>query len=276
MAELIYKYCRDYGVRFIENRKLQFSPPIDFDDRFELRPQPGDPTLSIEDSNVLLDDDRRMRVWYESTKSRTPFDKWLSARRGSPTKFNLEVSKVMPAAIERYCPGALANISNEYGMACFSEIPSDVRMWSHYADEHKGVVVGLDTDLLGINLRPVRCKSERVAFTASQFANPKISWVVELLTTKSEDWEYQKEWRAISLFGKPPLKLDEELGAHVFEVSREAIKRVLIGCNATASTVAAVQTALANTALLIIPEKAQPHRSRFALEFAPVNSGDQK
>lgn len=71
-------------------------------------------------------------------------------------------------------------------------------------------------------------------------------------------------------------QFDEELGAHVFEVSREAIRRVLIGCKATASTVAAVQTALANTDLLIIPEKAQPHRSAFAMEFAPVDLADQK
>lgn len=271
MGELIYKYCRHYGVQFIENGKLKFSPPIEFDDPFELRPQPGDPTLSIEDSNVLLGDDRRMRDFYETTKSATPFDEWLRPRRASPTEFNLELARVMSGGIERFCADAPANISKDYGMACFSETPSDILMWSHYANEHKGVVVGLDRDSLGINLRCVRCKPERVVFTASQFANPQFSWVVELLTTKSEDWKYQKEWRAILPFGKPPLKFDEELGAHVFEVPRRAIKRVLIGCNATALTVAAVHAALARTDLSIVPEKAQPHRLAFAMEFAPVH-----
>ena len=214
-------------MQFIENGKLKFSPPIEFDDPFELRPQPGDPTLSIEDSNIFLGDDLRMRDWYNSTKSTTPFDEWLGPRRASPPEFNLEVARVLREVIENYCPGALASISKEYGMACFSETASDVRMWSHYADEHKGIVVGLDRNSLGINLLPVRCKSERVHFTASQFTNPQPSWVVELLTTKSEDWRYQKEWRAVLRLGEPPLKYDDQLGAHVYEVPREAIKRVL-------------------------------------------------
>jgi len=271
MGELIYKYCRRHGVEFIENNKLKFSPPIEFDDPFELRPQPGDSKLSIEDSNALLNDDLRMRQLYESEKSTTSFDDWLRPRRASPIEFNRELARVMSEAIESYCPGALASISKEYGMTCFSETPSDVRMWSHYANEHKGVVIGLDRNLLGINLLPVQCKPERVHFTASQFANPQIRWVVELLTTKSEDWTYQKEWRAVLPFGKPPLKFDDELGAHVFEVSPEAIKRVLIGCKATTAAVVSVQTALSNKCLSIIPERAQPHRSRFAMEFLPVS-----
>ncbi|MDP9254352.1 MAG: DUF2971 domain-containing protein [Verrucomicrobiota bacterium] len=276
MGDLIYKYCRHYGVQFIEKGKLKFSPPIEFDDPFELRPQPGSPTLTIEDSNILLGDDLRMRDLYNSTKSTTPFDEWLGPRRASPQEFNLELARVLREGIENYCPGALASISKQYGMACFSETASDVRMWSHYANEHKGIVVGLDRGSLGINLLPVRCKSERVHFTASQFANPQLSWVVELLTTKSEDWRYQKEWRAVLRLGEPPLKFDHQLGGHIFEVPREAMKRVLIGCKATTATGAAVEAALSNTGLPIVPERARPHRSAFAMEFAPIDLADQK
>jgi hypothetical protein len=37
-----------------------------------------------------------------------------------------------------------------------------------------------------------------------------------------------------------------------------------------------VQTAIANTGVSIIPERAQPHRSAFAMEFAPFDFADQK
>jgi Protein of unknown function (DUF2971) len=270
MGDLIYKYCRRHGVRFIQNRKLKFSPPIDFDDPFELRPRPGDSTLSIDDSNILLNDDLRMRTLYEPTKSTISFKNWLRPRRDDPKEFNRELARVMPKAIEDYCPGALASVSKEYGMACFSETPADIRMWSHYADEHKGVVVGLDTDLLGLNLLPVKYTPERIPFTASQFANPQIGWVVQFLTTKSEDWTYQREQRAVLAFGKPPLEFDNELGGHAFQIPGGAMKRVLVGCNATPQTVVEVQNGIATMGLSLTLEMAKPHRSAFAMEFALI------
>jgi hypothetical protein len=269
-TEIIYKYCRKYGVGFLENRKLKFSRPIDFDDPFELRPQPGDATLSIENSNVLLRDDIRMMDMYNSHSPEIPFEDWLRPRRESPTEFNHELARIICEGIELFCSTALETISEQYGMTCFSETPSDVRMWSHYGDEHKGVVVGLDRSLLGINLLPVQCKRERVHYTASQFANPQVEWAVKLLTTKSEDWAYQKEWRAVLRFGEAPLEFDNQLG-HIFQVPMESVKRVLIGCKAHSTTSADIQDILREVYPSIVPEIARPHRSRFAMEFVPVS-----
>jgi len=271
MGKIIYKYCRDYGPQFLENRKLKFSQPIDFDDPFELSPQPGDPALSLEDSTVLLGDDSRMRELYELGNQTIPFEDWLRPRRESPSEFNQELARVIRDVIEVYCSRALENISKEFGMACLSATPSDIRMWSHYANEHKGVVVGLDRDLLGINLLPVQCKPERVHYTASQFANPRVQWAVELLTTKSEDWAYQKEWRAVLRFGQQPLQFDDELQADVFQVPSESVKRVLIGCKADTTAIANVRDISSEAYPSVLPEKAEPHRSYFAMEFVPVS-----
>ena len=99
MADLIYKYCRHHGVQFIENGKLKFSSPIEFDDPFELRPQPGDPTLSIKDSSILLNNELRMRQLYESAKSTSSFDDWLRPRRVSPLEFNHELGRLWPGTL---------------------------------------------------------------------------------------------------------------------------------------------------------------------------------
>jgi hypothetical protein len=43
---------------------------------------------TVEDSNVLLDDNLRMRQLYKSAKSAISFDDWVRPRRANPLEFN--------------------------------------------------------------------------------------------------------------------------------------------------------------------------------------------
>ena len=95
---------------------------------------------------------------------------------------------------------ALENFKNQlddqYGLMCFCANWSNPLMWGHYADGHKGIVLGFEVpdDVL-----------LRVAYTknrASIAFDPDTRSVVggedtvnRLLNTKFQDWAYEQEYR---------------------------------------------------------------------------------
>lgn len=78
------------------------------------------------------------------------------------------------------------------GFLCLSKTPSNILMWSHYADCHRGMVIEFDS-----NHEYFRFGTEEVVYS-----NERPSMVLhdehpstEILRTKSLDWEYEQEVR---------------------------------------------------------------------------------
>lgn len=101
------------------------------------------------------------------------------------------------------------SIEKETGVLCFSETNTDILMWSHYANSHKGIVIGIDPQIL--------CKQITSSDFDSLFQSvhydekyPRVEYLKEFnlvkqtkmivdkwYFTKFRQWEYEKEWRAI-------------------------------------------------------------------------------
>jgi hypothetical protein len=73
-----------------------------------------------------------------------------------------------------------------------SKTAQNTVMWSHYADKHKGVVIGVDFDKL-FKIYSVNYSQDRPRLNILHDFTPKISW--EIVSTKSVDWSYEKEFR---------------------------------------------------------------------------------
>ncbi|MGA2070639.1 MAG: DUF2971 domain-containing protein [Sedimentisphaerales bacterium] len=81
-----------------------------------------------------------------------------------------------------------------------SKTAQNTVMWAHYADKHKGAVIGIDFD----NIFNVKMKIDPVDYSELR---PKINILSDVtlekfrkvLFTKSVDWSYEKEFRVIFL-----------------------------------------------------------------------------
>jgi hypothetical protein len=83
-------------------------------------------------------------------------------------------------------------------ISSFSLISDSMLMWSHYADNHKGVCFEIDTDLNRnpeIRLEVVKYK-KKISFLPS--VTPKQHNPISVLSTKLTPWKYEKEIRAFS------------------------------------------------------------------------------
>jgi hypothetical protein len=92
-----------------------------------------------------------------------------------------------------------------------SETQRNLLMWSHYASQHKGVCIGYDADMLSEEKEHYELKKvnydttifdpeflndfENITDILSSDVNPFLD---RLVTTKSNDWSYEKEHRYIS------------------------------------------------------------------------------
>lgn len=122
---------------------------------------------------------------------------------------------------KEYTKNRLRNFIDEFGIASVSETHRNLLMWAHYASEHKGYCIGYSQDMLArkntlykeimygdnafelkkINYDSIPFDSEIIDEIISQDFNDHkfidILWE-RALTTKSDAWSYEKEYRYIS------------------------------------------------------------------------------
>jgi Protein of unknown function (DUF2971) len=95
---------------------------------------------------------------------------------------------------------------SQAGMLCFSQNWINPVLWSHYADNHKGICLGFD--LLRTHAQEIRYERDRLLKELEQADDDpnKLSSTSQklLVCTKSEHWSYEKEIRV-------PLKLADTM-----------------------------------------------------------------
>lgn len=96
---------------------------------------------------------------------------------------------------------------------CASEIPNNLLMWSHYADQHKGFVFKFNTMSIEKTLRKefrtiLYSDSYVSSLDLDAWANSAVFGIPHVntrqihnvLLTKHTDWAYEREWRIYSQF----------------------------------------------------------------------------
>lgn len=110
------------------------------------------------------------------------------------------------------------NTVNSYGICSLSETNRNLLMWAHYASEHKGYCIGYNAEMLkwknkkingeaNEHFRLRKVNYDSVIFDDEHLENAKNIQIVKedsladimerCLTTKSNDWLYEKEHRYI-------------------------------------------------------------------------------
>lgn len=163
-----------------------------------------------------------MDVLYKYTKHITSFFKNPTIKLSVPSFLNDpfesdvadEFSSRMPAEepwlSEIGCYEALEKL----GIVSFSETSRNLLMWAHYADEHRGMCIGFDPEVLNsankyqfenesYKYYPVKVNYDNIRVDVDDLPQDLSHEVVatKILTTKSDDWIYEKEHRCIVPIG---------------------------------------------------------------------------
>lgn len=132
------------------------------------------------------------------------------------------------------------------GIFCLSQSVHSLLMWAHYADNHRGIIIGFDSDhpffdqdilpskpnedtrWLG-KIFPVAYDRVRLNFTANLG--------YKALLIKSDEWMYEKEYRMFMRRNDRTKYAEDECGnvitdIDLFEIPATAVREVIIGVKA--------------------------------------------
>jgi hypothetical protein len=143
--------------------------------------------------------------------------------------------KIMPGDVEAYKAfrqNVLMTFDNA-GLFCLTEVPTNLLMWSHYADSHRGFCIGFrrtSNNALGRRAQPVEYQLEYPHLSAANFnpvTNPNS--VDQLWLVKAEDWAYEKEWRMMADAGNQSYTFDGPITSVIFGLRMDKRDRISVG-----------------------------------------------
>ncbi|MBY6191990.1 DUF2971 domain-containing protein [Microbulbifer agarilyticus] len=204
----LYKYLPfDEGsLCVLTDGTLKYTCPLDFNDPFDCRPAYDDQSLNEIDKN-------KKELIHAIGKK----------KKLSPAK-RIQSKKKIANQIKAYLDSgqSLDNVLLEVGVVCLSTDPSNILMWSHYADFHKGFVVELKIPLYGTceavteggkNLIPLEVHYGKQRPEVKYGAEDPQATLQKMIFTKSSVWSYESEHRV----------LDHKRGPGIHEYNRNKL-----------------------------------------------------
>jgi len=223
---IIYKYIDSWGEKILNGLRIKISDPRNFNDPFEFLPRiRGE--ITNEEIEAKFDEPAYRENYFRHhleqgiVESREDFEVWLEANRA-------QLLSAMGIAYRgrNYKPLDFREIAaKKFGVTCFSAKHDNLLLWAHYADNHKGIVVGFEREFFGPLIYDVAYAQQRVLYSPVMTGDPRDSTIVSVLRTKSPEWVHEEEWRAII----PWDLCIEESGFWFYPVHPSAIKEVVFG-----------------------------------------------
>jgi hypothetical protein len=247
---MLFKYCHpgkvglEHSVFTSAGIRLRATPPTEFNDPFEFA------------SNILTGDEQKM---IDSLPD--------IFEHGAGTKAILGATMLSYEDFATRWQRLREQISETYGILCFSACWDDILMWSHYADEHRGFAVAIDRDHPHV---------ERLGFQPVSYAEQRPKHLVEIdgeiggfsipgehvmtsTFTKSINWSYEYEWRSLQ-------QLDTTKKVTLVDIPAEAIPMILLGWRCSDHTVKLVSDAVANWPAKPRIARLMPHWTDYRLD----------
>jgi hypothetical protein len=276
----IYKYCGARGVDILKHLRIKVTQPEEFNDPFEFTPRIiGE--LSEAQAGEMFADEEFVRQQLEIMERRgekfpggcEAFREFLACPRNRK-----ELAKRFPAehleTMRELARKNLAQVSEQFGVLCLSTVSDSIAMWSHYADKHRGIVIGFDSDhpnFANRNWFTVNYAKDRVSVDiAWTLRRAEVSDGVPLKTlkTKSEVWSYERELRSIFKLSDLESISSDGRKEYFWRIPKDVIREVKLGYRCPKAIEDSVQAAIVGSDLCHVRvERADLDHTHFALVF---------
>lgn len=275
MPEEVFKYCDSHGVDILRNLELKITPPDQFNDPFEFTPRV---TCSSPRQHIkrLLNNKAEMRDMFLEQKregsftgSYRDFKRRLHTSRGI---FLSNLIEKMPKMNAEFQAGFSDSVSRDMGVLCLSSRPYSIVMWGHYADKHRGIVIGFDRSWEVFHekrgFKPVDYVDERPIWDTFR-SRRELDSIDRVIFTKNKEWEYEAELRQLFLLEgltKRPLK-DRTIG-YFKPVPPEVIRSVRLGVRCPPERASEISSILrAPQFAHVETSKSSLHATKYFLEY---------
>jgi hypothetical protein len=239
---VLYKYTSgESGIKVLQDLRLKVTPPNEFNDPFELTPR-SKFTITLNDMlNRVRNCPEYYRGVFEDMKkdghSQT-FEQFIETLpKVLPTKFS-EFRNLMRKKLVEMDMQAINEASQKLGILCVSKKANDIQMWSHYANHHKGIAIGLDLSKAGGALKgqfgEVKYRKPRRGVDP-WLMPPNPEWfrqVTETIFTKGQEWIHESEYRRVFRLADLTHTMPDPKGNrhYLLDIGGDAVREIILGC----------------------------------------------
>lgn len=206
MPNKLYKYRR-FDVRTLRSlteAEVHYASPRTFND-----PMDCDPTIEVDVNRETLE-----KLYYRMLLRRLNKDeaaqeighlRYMSTEYGD-FRTNKDVEAHLVRVLASRVKDELDDEFGKTGVLSLSATWSSALMWSHYADEHRGICIEYDTTdqehprLGAVNYRAPRAISTKdlIRWKVRDDEAARARVLETYFHAKSGEWRYEKEWRDLS------------------------------------------------------------------------------
>lgn len=229
---MLYKYLSPNRLEVLENLEIRFTQPRALNDPFEASP--------------LLDISPETKDFVEQIE-REAQDIWKNVPTEDKTPENhKKLQDTISEALEKTSPssagvGLMDEVNQKLGVLSLSRTFSNLLMWSHYAESHKGFVIGLDESHEFFHQRTyqgLKSAPNKISYTTQRSIThvSDSDFYAKLLCEKPIDWAYEEEVRIFRHITEEHAKNCVTYSAGypvcLFKLPKECIKSIYIGAHA--------------------------------------------
>jgi len=264
----LYKYyeVKEFLPKILSGEALKFSCTMDFNDPFESR------------SCFQIDNSKegqrciREKINQRFTNPSQKINKAQQIKRrfSDPQSFDVDA------------------IIRRVGVCCFSDVNDSILMWSHYADEHKGICIGFDAKKSLFRFAwQVKYQAEFPIVRRPTDSDEIL--LDKTLLTKADCWSYEKEWRIIRRtvteqekkqrlqnrnYSEEDIQLlVNENGPGYYSFPKEAITEIYLGARIEEKQRETVIQSIKDANLNIPIYEVQRNPKKYCLEFRLIKAG---
>lgn len=248
---------RDWVSEILIDHKVYFRPRSVLNDPAELRP-----TLRYDAPRKELREFAKKFFEDYATKKLPPATR-LIFRKQMEERFlrNPESSELV-----------LHGLLDKVGILSLSSISDEPLLWSYYANGHRGIAIEFDTSA-GLFNTAMEVKYPLQLPIINRIRDTEAEIFEKALATKTSKWEHEKEWRIVARWTDekrnniynachPHLArfMKTQHGPGHYEIPKESINRIIVGCNVSNSDKAWLDGVLAQSKSTVRVSKASQNR----------------
>ncbi|MBV1863378.1 MAG: DUF2971 domain-containing protein [Rhodobacteraceae bacterium] len=288
--KILWKYGHSDRYTSVIDGLVRFTQPGDLNDPFDANPT-VDSFVTEKKVNDALDDlfdKQTAREFDKAAISHGVDPELLPSFREAAFEYAKPLilgNGEMVTEMKEALPNTIINnINDKIGIFSLSETNDNILMWSHYADQHRGIAVGFNGHHPFYNQKPPQLdfRLTKISYTAKRPIKPSnFSESYKIFSEKSPGWKYEKEWRVIGRLSNSTtiLNADDIFPKHLFQIPLEAIERIVFGMNTPNDTIVGIVTKLYEETVVLrnsmkIPQirvfKARKHPTLFKVVIEEI------
>ena len=272
----IFRYYKaEDGLSVLNDLEIRTSIPNALNDPFELSPNIDPAQFTQKRCEAFLRADHNVEMWYRREgrqrgfASKKRFKRWYLAdvpRRAA------ELLPRVPNNVEDARRSFADTFSKFWRIICASLIRDSILMWSHYADNHTGLVIEFVTSEAPFSqigddyILTVKYSEKKAEYSHRNKMQQFQKMMFAVAGTKARDWAYEQEIRIVINASPETLRATRYL-----PLTPRCIKGVYLGCRSSPATITSVRSALLRPELAHVELlQTQLHPSEYVLTFGPI------